>query len=116
MNVPHCACDTACLLFLLSHGPTPTPTSTPPLPELLIACMQHSRSSGAATQAYVPLGPQSLKMGTRDGGRTVVNDSPRIDAAAQRAAERLRLRGHVVAGHKLFAAADVEGHMGEDSR
>lgn len=91
-------------------------------------------------KAYVPLGPSSLKMGTPDGGRTVLNSSPALDKATKIAAEKLGLRAHTVGGklalqshldrgtqemkqrrvnvggQVLHAAADVEGHEGGDSR
>ncbi|CAN0427494.1 unnamed protein product, partial [Discosporangium mesarthrocarpum] len=67
-------------------------------------------------QAHLPLGESSLKMGTRDGGKTVLNSDPALDAAVREGAHRLNLRGHQVRGKTLFAAADVEGHEGQDSR
>lgn len=91
-------------------------------------------------QAHLPLGETSLKMGTPDGGRTVLNACPNIEKAASQAADILRLRAHTVGGklrmeryreagsedvsyrkvnaggHVLHAAADVEGHEGADSR
>lgn len=91
-------------------------------------------------QAHVPLGQNSLKMGTPDGGRTVLNSSPNLENATRLAAEKLGLRSHTVGGrlvweaHRdeetdqmkkrkrnvggqvLHTAADVEGHEGSDSR
>lgn len=91
-------------------------------------------------QAHLPLGPTSLKMGTNDGGRTVLNECENLDRCTAQAAKMLRLRAHKVGGtlawqayrdtasgevkrrktnvggQVLHAAADVEGHEGADSR
>lgn len=79
-------------------------------------------------------------MGTNDGGRTVLNNNPRLDECTAQSAMELGLRAHIVGGklvwekHRdeqtgkvvakarnvggkvLYAAADVEGHDGADSR
>lgn len=79
-------------------------------------------------------------MGSNDGGVTVLNDCPDLNKRTAKAAERLGLRAHIVGGclkrvsyvdastgepkefkrndggKVLYAAADVEGHMGNDGR
>ncbi|CAM9490420.1 unnamed protein product [Pylaiella littoralis] len=103
-------------------------------------CLLDYKGFRMLAQAHLPLGARSLKMGTDDGGKTVLNDSPALDEKAARAAKALGLRAHVVGGRQawvafrdaetgsvykkkrnlggqvLHAAADVEGHEGTDSR
>ncbi|CAM9754308.1 unnamed protein product, partial [Scytosiphon promiscuus] len=103
-------------------------------------CLLDYKGFRMLAQAHLPLGTASLKMGTNDGGRTVLNDCPDLDRRTAQAASALGLRAHVVGGKKarvayrdgetgsvykrfrnfggqtLYAAADVEGHAGADSR
>ncbi|CAM9859639.1 unnamed protein product, partial [Chrysoparadoxa australica] len=68
-------------------------------------------------QAMLPLGPNTLKSGSCDGGRTVHADDKDLLIRLRLAAERLCLREHIVGdGVSLPCAADVEGHHGLDGR
>ena len=96
-------------------------------------------SDPSTRQAPLPLSTTSMKMGSDDGGRTVLNSCPRLDNLTASAAKKLGLRAHIVGGRlrhektrdssgeircrkknvdgqRLHAAADVEGHEGTDSR
>ncbi|CAM9742313.1 unnamed protein product, partial [Ectocarpus sp. 4 AP-2014] len=103
-------------------------------------CLLDYKGFRMLAQAHLPLGETSLKMGTNDGGRTVLNDCPILDRRTAMAAKALGLRAHIVGGRQalvayrdpetgsvyrkkrnvggqiLHAAADVEGHEGIDSR
>jgi hypothetical protein len=63
------------------------------------------------SQAYLPLGSQSLVYGSADAGKTVHNREPRFDDAMRRAAKELNLRSHIVgrAGNtvELHSAVDI---------
>eukprot|EP00752_Nemacystus_decipiens_P004466 g4078.t1 len=103
-------------------------------------CLLDYKGFRMLAQAHLPLGSSSLKMGTNDGGRTVLNDSPTLNRRTAEAGRALGLRAHIVGGRQawvtyrdaatravyrmkrnvggqlLHAAADVEGHEGADSR
>ncbi|CAM9891583.1 unnamed protein product, partial [Laminaria digitata] len=49
-------------------------------------------------QALLPLSTTSMKMGSDDGGRTVLNSCPKLDNFTARAAKKLGLRAHIVGG------------------
>ena len=91
-------------------------------------------------QAELPIDLKTQKMGTSDGGKTVLNESPILNKRTAKAAKKLGLRAHKAGGEikkemyvddltgrrkqtkrnmggkMLYAAADVEGHEGKDGR
>eukprot|EP00904_Undaria_pinnatifida_P000353 jgi/Undpi1/10318/HiC_scaffold_28.g12769.m1 len=103
-------------------------------------CLLDYKGFRMLAQALLPLSSTSMKMGSDDGGRTVLNSCPKLDRFTAAAAKQLGLREHIVGGRlrqekvrdgasgvisyrkknvdgqRLHAAADVEGHEGTDSR
>ncbi|CAN0006259.1 unnamed protein product, partial [Hapterophycus canaliculatus] len=58
-------------------------------------CLLDYKGFRMLAQAHLPLGTASLKMGTNDGGRTVLNDCPHLDRRTAEAASALGLRAHI---------------------
>lgn len=63
----------------------------------------------------LPIGSDTLRYGSADGGRTVHADE-QIGRTLAVAAQRLNLKPHKVGGKTLCMAGDVEGHVGRDGR
>ncbi|CAM9443280.1 unnamed protein product, partial [Ectocarpus fasciculatus] len=61
-------------------------------------CLLDYKGFRMLAQAHLPLGATSLKMGTNDGGRTVLNDCPILDKRTAMAAKTLGLRAHIGPG------------------
>jgi Clustered mitochondria len=66
-------------------------------------------------------GHTSLVYGSNDGGNTVHADNPLFNHLMEQAGTRLNLKPHFCGmstskGKRLHAAADVEGHVGEDGK
>lgn len=64
----------------------------------------------------LPLTKTSLVYGSEDAGVTVHDSYPPMNISMQLAALQMHLKGHLVGRTKLFAAGDVEGHLGTDGR
>jgi Clustered mitochondria len=69
----------------------------------------------------LPISKGSLKYGSNDAGRTVHCDNRRFARVMRRAGRELNLRKHWCGWSDesrklLWAAADVEGHMGDDGK
>ena len=58
----------------------------------------------------LPVTNRSLIYGSADAGQTVHNDMPEFEDLMERAARKLNLAEHTVAGQRIYSAFDVEGH------
>lgn len=62
-------------------------------------------------QAYLPLGPNSLRYGSSDAGRTIHKDDPTMNELIKQAAEILNIRSHAVGSSSssvLASAAEID--------
>jgi Clustered mitochondria len=70
--------------------------------------------------SLLPIGTDTLLMGSADAGRTVHADCPLVDSLMRRAASRLNLKSHWCGsggdGKMLHSASDLEAHRGTDNR
>jgi hypothetical protein len=93
--------------------------------------------------SLLPIGPDTLRYGSDDGGQSVHNDDPVLASKMRRVARQLHLKGHVVGRRPQAAAAaaaasssatsatptspaantrvlhgpgDIEGHLGRDGQ
>jgi len=69
--------------------------------------------------SLLPIHSLSLVYGTNDAGETVYNSSRTFNRFMQRAAKRMRLAPHWCGRRdpkRLWSAADIEGHLGDDNR
>lgn len=65
----------------------------------------------------LPIGNDTIKYGSDDGGRTVHTDLPELNDVMKRVGERLNVKGHYVGLHEqhfIYGAGDVEVHQGYD--
>eukprot|EP00007_Cunea_sp_BSH-02190019_P003726 CAMPEP_0174236740 /NCGR_PEP_ID=MMETSP0417-20130205/5774_1 /TAXON_ID=242541 /ORGANISM="Mayorella sp, Strain BSH-02190019" /LENGTH=1527 /DNA_ID=CAMNT_0015315423 /DNA_START=44 /DNA_END=4627 /DNA_ORIENTATION=- len=71
--------------------------------------------------SVLPLSKGTLIYGSNDAGRTVHNDNKTFRRLMKKAGQRLNLKPHWCGATKecrkrLWAAADVEGHLGDDKK
>jgi hypothetical protein len=67
-------------------------------------------------QAKLNIGKSTIKVGTADAGLTMHSSDNTLLMKMKRAAKELNIREHVVYGHTIYSACDVEGHLSEDGR
>jgi len=68
--------------------------------------------------SILPLGANSLKYGSNDGGKTLHFDDPVAVEKMKEAGQRLNLKGHRVGQNTqlIYGPGDIECHLGEDGR
>lgn len=90
-----------------------------------LMCLVLFRGEGFLCQSVVPIDPVSnltLVHGSCDGGISVRNSNKAVEAKLKTCAERLNLQPHAVLSRDrthmrtLYAAADMEAHVGLDGR
>lgn len=65
---------------------------------------------------FLPLSECKLVYGSDNGGKTVHDDDEVMQSALKFAAHHLHLERHWVRDKRLYAAGDIEAHMGKDGR
>jgi len=66
--------------------------------------------------SILPIDDTTLRYGSKDGGRNVHADDPKLNELMERAADILNIKGHDVNGKVLYSAGDIEGHLGADGK
>jgi hypothetical protein len=82
----------------------------------LIACVKFCGVTVLCSSVLPIQGSDSLCYGTADGGKTIHNSNPYMNTMIDKIAGVLNLKEHLVGNVRVRLAADVEGHVGSDSR
>jgi hypothetical protein len=61
-------------------------------------------------ESIVPIDTDSLVYGSSNGGRTVMNEDPFVDAEMKAIGVKLNLLAHPVGGKMIHTAGDLEVH------
>eukprot|EP01125_Pyxidicula_operculata_P022245 TRINITY_DN898_c1_g1_i1.p1 TRINITY_DN898_c1_g1~~TRINITY_DN898_c1_g1_i1.p1 ORF type:complete len:1793 (+),score=365.55 TRINITY_DN898_c1_g1_i1:43-5379(+) len=75
----------------------------------------HHRGWCLSAMSILPLGSDTLKYGSSDGGRTIVADET-ISEIMKDVGRLLNLREHVCSDKSIIGPGDIEVHLGKDNR
>lgn len=92
-------------------------TNTPDLCYPLMALIDY-KGFRLVASSLLPISPSTLKYGSQDAGKTVVNELPELAARIEQASASLNLKLHEAGPNNITmaTATDIEGHVGRDGR
>lgn len=79
-----------------------------------LCCVVFFGGVAVLVSSCLPIGSDSLRYGSADGGKTVFASDLQLNSLIQQLAEACNLKKHQCAKTDIFLAADVEGHVGTD--
>jgi hypothetical protein len=80
------------------------------------------RGHALLCQSVLPIASNTLQHGSQNAGKSILNESPALEAKLKITAEKLNLQSHLVVSQNrshsrlLHTAADMEAHIGFDGR
>lgn len=87
----------------------------------LIALINY-RGYSLVAQSWIPIDEHTIVYGTSDGGGSIHASNEQFNAKMKAVAEHINLKPHTVSSadksysRMLYGPADLEGHIGRDSR
>eukprot|EP01126_Amoeba_proteus_P046132 TRINITY_DN5198_c0_g1_i5.p1 TRINITY_DN5198_c0_g1~~TRINITY_DN5198_c0_g1_i5.p1 ORF type:complete len:429 (+),score=94.60 TRINITY_DN5198_c0_g1_i5:1108-2394(+) len=81
-----------------------------------LLCLIHYKGFCLMAVNKLPIGADTLKYGSGDGGKTVHASIPKLNNLMKEAGTRLNLAPHRVLDKYIYGPGDIEAHLGTDNK